>query len=127
MKLSVCFCIVFYLSFVFLGDQGLMFGYATDETEESMPLTVVLAHKLNKKLSDLRRDGTLWWACPDTKSQVISLNVSLFSTIIKINIPPRLPVSTTSIMELAFRCASTLWSYLRNIWKKLHSKKCDEM
>lgn len=52
------------------GDQGLMFGYATDETEESMPLTVVLSHKLNQKLSELRRDGTLWWACPDTKSQV---------------------------------------------------------
>eukprot|EP00088_Acartia_fossae_P002169 TRINITY_DN10857_c0_g1_i2.p1 TRINITY_DN10857_c0_g1~~TRINITY_DN10857_c0_g1_i2.p1 ORF type:complete len:395 (-),score=113.17 TRINITY_DN10857_c0_g1_i2:475-1659(-) len=52
------------------GDQGLMFGYATDETEESMPLTVVLAHQLNKKISDLRRDGTLWWARPDSKTQV---------------------------------------------------------
>lgn len=52
------------------GDQGLMFGYATDETEECMPLTVVLAHHLNKKLSELRRDGTLWWARPDTKTQV---------------------------------------------------------
>merc|ERR1712018_535955 len=39
------------------GDQGLMFGYATDETEECMPLTVVLAHALNRKLADLRRDG----------------------------------------------------------------------
>jgi len=52
------------------GDQGLMFGYATDETEECMPLTVVLAHNLNRKLSELRRDGTLWWARPDTKTQV---------------------------------------------------------
>merc|ERR1711962_400237 len=52
------------------GDQGLMFGYATDETEECMPLTVVLAHKLNKKISDLRRDGTLWWCRPDSKTQV---------------------------------------------------------
>jgi len=52
------------------GDQGLMFGYATDETEECMPLTVTLSHALNKKLSDLRRDGTLWWARPDTKTQV---------------------------------------------------------
>merc|ERR1719327_2308606 len=52
------------------GDQGLMFGYATDETEECMPLTVVLAHQMNKKISDLRRDGTLWWARPDTKTQV---------------------------------------------------------
>merc|ERR1712076_130703 len=52
------------------GDQGLMFGYATDETEECMPLTVVLAHALNKKIADLRRDGTLWWARPDSKTQV---------------------------------------------------------
>ena len=51
--------------------QGLMFGYATDETDECMPLTVVLAHSLNRKLSELRRDGTLWWARPDTKTQVI--------------------------------------------------------
>jgi len=56
--------------FFIVGDQGLMFGYATDETEECMPLTVVLSHKLNAKLSELRRNGTLWWACPDTKSQV---------------------------------------------------------
>lgn len=48
-----------------------MFGYATDETEECMPLTVVLAHKLNHKLAELRRDGTFWWARPDSKSQVI--------------------------------------------------------
>ncbi|XP_054153842.1 S-adenosylmethionine synthase-like [Oppia nitens] len=52
------------------GDQGLMFGYATDETEECMPLTVVLAHKLNARLADLRRDGTFPWARPDSKSQV---------------------------------------------------------
>ncbi|XP_067139134.1 S-adenosylmethionine synthase-like [Centruroides vittatus] len=52
------------------GDQGLMFGYATDETEECMPLTVVLAHKLNAKLAELRRDGTFWWAGPDSKTQI---------------------------------------------------------
>ncbi|KAI5702560.1 hypothetical protein M8J75_001541 [Diaphorina citri] len=52
------------------GDQGLMFGYATDETEECMPLTVVLAHKLNQKVADLRRSGEFWWARPDTKTQV---------------------------------------------------------
>merc|ERR1712121_95251 len=50
------------------GDQGLMFGYATDETEECMPLTLVLAHQMNKKISDLRHDGTLWWARPDIKT-----------------------------------------------------------
>lgn len=52
------------------GDQGLMFGYATDETEECMPLTIVLAHKLNKKLADCRRSGELPWARPDSKTQV---------------------------------------------------------
>ncbi|XP_003740493.1 S-adenosylmethionine synthase [Galendromus occidentalis] len=52
------------------GDQGLMFGYATDETEECMPLTAMLAHKLNQKLSELRRNGTFPWARPDTKTQV---------------------------------------------------------
>lgn len=52
------------------GDQGLMFGYATDETEECMPLTIVLAHRLNQRLAELRRSGELWWARPDSKTQV---------------------------------------------------------
>lgn len=52
------------------GDQGLMFGYATDETEECMPLTIVLAHKLNQKIAELRRSGEFWWARPDSKTQV---------------------------------------------------------
>ena len=59
-----------------------MFGYATDETEECMPLTVVLAHALNRKIADLRRDGTLWWARPDTKTQVsIDLKISISSSL----------------------------------------------
>lgn len=48
-----------------------MFGYATDETEECMPLTLMLAHKLNARLHKLRRDKTLWWVRPDSKTQVI--------------------------------------------------------
>lgn len=47
-----------------------MFGYATDETEECMPLTVVLAHRLNQKIAELRRNGEFWWARPDSKTQV---------------------------------------------------------
>lgn len=47
-----------------------MFGYATDETDECMPLTVVLAHKLNEKMAELRRNGTLPWLRPDSKTQV---------------------------------------------------------
>jgi S-adenosylmethionine synthetase len=52
------------------GDQGIMFGYATDETEECMPLTVVLAHKLNAALAAARRSGALPWLRPDSKTQV---------------------------------------------------------
>ncbi|KAK9695380.1 methionine adenosyltransferase sam2, partial [Basidiobolus ranarum] len=52
------------------GDQGIMFGYATNETPELMPLTVTLSHKLNYKMSQLRRDGTLGWLRPDSKTQV---------------------------------------------------------
>ena len=47
-----------------------MFGYATDETPEYMPLTLQLAHQINRKIAELRRDGTLWWARPDSKTQV---------------------------------------------------------
>lgn len=52
------------------GDQGIMFGYATDESPELMPLTVTLSHKLNHALSAARRDGSLPWLLPDTKTQV---------------------------------------------------------
>lgn len=58
-----------------------MFGYATDETDECMPLTVVLAHKLNQKIAELRRSGELWWARPDSKTQVC---VFLFRTYVPI-------------------------------------------
>merc|ERR1712153_210014 len=52
------------------GDQGIMFGYATDETEDCMPLTHSMATHLGKTLTDVRKSGKLWWLRPDGKTQV---------------------------------------------------------
>jgi len=52
------------------GDQGMMFGYATDETEELMPAPIVFAHRLVKRLATVRREGVVGWLRPDGKAQV---------------------------------------------------------
>ena len=64
------------------GDQGMMFGYACDETKEFMPMPIVLAHKLTRRLADARRKGDLTFLRPDGKSQV--------SVVYENNVPVRL-------------------------------------
>ncbi|KII69145.1 S-adenosylmethionine synthase isoform type-1 [Thelohanellus kitauei] len=65
------------------GDQGIMFGYAADETDEKMPATVVYAHAITRRLSECRKKGIIPWLRPDGKSQVTfeySRDVSLNNT-----------------------------------------------
>ena len=83
-----------------------MFGYATDETDECMPLTIVLAHKLNAKMAELRRDGTLPWLRPDSKTQVRQRNtISTFPQFIFITVE----VKSLYLFALFFKTLLNAW------------------
>jgi len=68
------------------GDQGIMFGYATDETEEKMPLTLCLAHKLNERMAELRKSGEEKWIRPDSKTQVTAEHQIVGGAIVPIRV-----------------------------------------
>lgn len=63
------------------GDQGIMYGYATDETAEMLPLGVVLSHALARRLEEIRRNGTLPWVKPDGKTQVTIANGTVLTAL----------------------------------------------
>merc|ERR1712156_459201 len=68
------------------GDQGIMFGYATDETEEKMPLTLCLAHKLNERMAELRKSGEEKWIRSDSKTQVTAEHQIVGGAIVPIRV-----------------------------------------
>eukprot|EP00463_Aulacantha_scolymantha_P001357 TRINITY_DN1985_c0_g1_i1.p1 TRINITY_DN1985_c0_g1~~TRINITY_DN1985_c0_g1_i1.p1 ORF type:complete len:114 (-),score=18.55 TRINITY_DN1985_c0_g1_i1:202-543(-) len=63
-----------------------MFGYATDETEEKMPLTLCLAHKLNERMAELRKSGEEKWIRPDSKTQVTAEHQIVGGAIVPIRV-----------------------------------------
>ncbi|KAM1274716.1 hypothetical protein ACFX2I_024558 [Malus domestica] len=81
------------------GDQGHMFGYATDETPELMPLSHVLATKLGARLTEVRKNGTLPWLRPDGKTQVIVEYYNDHGAMVPIRVHTVL-ISTQQHMEL---------------------------
>ncbi|MEX1324068.1 MAG: methionine adenosyltransferase [Synechococcaceae cyanobacterium] len=104
------------LDLVGAGDQGIMFGYACDETPELMPLPISLAHRLARRLSQVRHDGTLGYLLPDGKTQVsvvyeddrpVAIDTILISTQHTATIDG---VSDTG--HLRERIAADLWSHV---------------
>ncbi len=89
------------------GDQGIMFGYATDESDEMMPLPILLAHKLTKGLTDDRKNGTVAFLRPDSKSQV--------SVLYENNEPKEVTAVVVSTQHAAQANQQQITEYVRNV------------
>src|SRR5687767_13601952 len=84
------------------GDQGIMFGYATDETPELMPLPILLAHKLARRMADARKKNEITWLRPDSKTQV------------SIEYQNNLPVAVRTVLVSTCHAASVSQSDIRS-------------
>ena len=84
------------------GDQGIMFGYATDETPEFMPLPILLAHKLAKRLTDVRKANQVNWLRPDSKTQV------------SVEYHDNKPVAVRTVLVSTMHAASVSQSEIKN-------------
>jgi S-adenosylmethionine synthetase len=84
------------------GDQGIMFGYATDETPELMPLPILLAHKLARRMADARKKNEISWLRPDSKTQV------------SIEYQDNLPVAVRTVLVSTCHAASVSQSDIRS-------------
>jgi S-adenosylmethionine synthetase len=104
------------LDLIGAGDQGIMFGYACDETPELMPLPISLAHRLSRRLAKVRHDGTLGYLLPDGKTQVSvayenGLPVAIDTILISTQHTPEID-GISEEKELRNRIASDLWVYV---------------
>ncbi|MFY8148968.1 MAG: methionine adenosyltransferase [Prochlorococcaceae cyanobacterium] len=104
------------LDLVGAGDQGIMFGYACDETPELMPLPISLAHRLARRLSEVRHDGTLGYLLPDGKTQVSVVYeddrpVAIDTILISTQHTPEID-GISEEKALRERIAADLWSHV---------------
>jgi S-adenosylmethionine synthetase len=98
------------------GDQGIMFGYATDETTELMPLPILLAHKLAKRLTDARKKNEIAWLRPDSKTQVSVEYENNEPVAVRTVLVSTMHTSSVSQSEIRQYVASTLCPDVLGTW-----------